>query len=147
MAASPERAFAPIRQIGGARGWYHANALWRLRGVVDRLLGGVGMKRGRRDPEKLRAGDVVDCWRVVACEASRVLSLEAEMRLPGRAWLHFEVTPCAEGASIRQTAVFDPMGLGGLLYWYVLYLPHLLIFREMLAAVAERTAQMDRLRR
>ncbi|MDE0218575.1 MAG: SDR family oxidoreductase [Spirochaetaceae bacterium] len=143
VAASPERAFAPIRTIGGARGWYHANALWRLRGVVDRLLGGVGMKRGRRDPEKLRAGDVVDCWRVVACDAPRVLSLEAEMRLPGRAWLQFEVTPCAEGTSIRQTAVFDPIGLGGLLYWYVLYLPHLLIFRGMLAALAERTDSAD----
>ena len=143
VAVTAERAFAPIRRIGGARGWYYANALWRLRGVLDRMLGGVGMKRGRRDPEKLRAGDVVDCWRVVACEAPRVLSLEAEMRLPGRAWLQFEVTPCAEGASIRQTAVFDPMGLGGLLYWYVLYLPHLLIFRGMLAGVAERAGSGD----
>ena len=143
VAAPAERAFAPIRRIGGARGWYYANALWRLRGVVDRMLGGVGMKRGRRDPEELRAGDVLDCWRVVACDAPRVLSLEAEMRLPGRAWLQFEVTPCAEGASIRQTAVFDPMGLGGLLYWYVLYLPHLLIFRGMLAGVAERAGSGD----
>ena len=143
VAVPAERAFAPIRRIGGARGWYYANALWRLRGVLDRMLGGVGMKRGRRDPEKLRAGDVLDCWRVVACEAPRVLSLEAEMRLPGRAWLQFEVTPCAEGASIRQTAVFDPMGLGGLLYWYVLYLPHLLIFRGMLAGVAERAGSGD----
>ena len=143
VAVPAERAFAPIRRIGGARGWYYANALWRLRGVLDRMLGGVGMKRGRRDPEKLRAGDVLDCWRVVACDAPRVLSLEAEMRLPGRAWLQFEVTPCAEGASIRQTAVFDPMGLGGLLYWYVLYLPHLLIFRGMLAAVAERAGSGD----
>ncbi len=143
VAAPAERAFAPIRRIGGARGWYHANTLWRLRGALDRMLGGVGMKRGRRDPEELRAGDVLDCWRVVACEAPRVLSLEAEMRLPGRAWLQFEVTPCAEGASIRQTAVFDPTGLGGLLYWYVLYLPHLLIFRGMLAGVAERTDSAD----
>ena len=143
VAAPAERAFAPIRRIGGARGWYYANALWRLRGALDRMLGGVGMKRGRRDPEKLRAGDVLDCWRVVACEAPRVLSLEAEMRLPGRAWLQFEVTPCAERASIRQTAVFDPMGLGGLLYWYVLYLPHLLIFRGMLAGVAERAGSGD----
>ena len=143
VAAPAERAFAPIGRIGGARGWYYANALWRLRGVVDRMLGGVGMKRGRRDPEELRAGDVLDCWRVVACDAPRVLSLQAEMRLPGRAWLQFEVTPCAEGASIRQTAVFDPTGLGGLLYWYVLYLPHLLIFRGMLAAVARRAGVAD----
>ena len=143
VAALPERAFAPIRRIGGARGWYYANALWRLRGVADRMLGGVGMKRGRRDPEDLRAGDVLDCWRVLACEAPRVLSLEAEMRLPGRAWLQFEVTPCPQGASIRQTAVFDPMGLGGLLYWYVLYLPHLLIFCGTLAAVAKRADSAD----
>ena len=117
VAAPPERAFTPIRRIGGARGWYYANPLWRLRGVLDRMLGGVGMKRGRRDPEDLRAGDVLDCWRVVACEPPRVLSLEAEMWLPGRAWLQFEVTPCPEGANIRQTAVFDPVGLGGLVYW------------------------------
>ena len=91
-----------------AGGWYYANALWRLRGVLDRMLGGVGMKRGRRDPEDLRAGDVLDCWRVVACEAPRVLSLEAEMRLPGRAWLQFEVTRCPEGASICtcRTSIF-----------------------------------------
>ena len=143
VAAPPERAFTPIRRIGGARGWYYANALWRLRGVADRMLGGVGMKRGRRDPEELRAGDVLDCWRVLACEAPRVLSLEADMRLPGRAWLQFEVTPCPEGASIRQTAVFDPTGLGGLLYWYALYLPHLLMFRGMLAAVAKRAGVAD----
>ena len=143
VAGAPHQAFAPIRRIGGARGWYYANALWRLRGVLDRMLGGVGMKRGRRDPEDLRAGDVLDCWRVVACEAPRVLSLEAEMRLPGRAWLQFEVTPCPQGASIRQTAVFDPVGLGGLLYWYALYLPHLLIFRGMLAAVAKRAGVAD----
>ena len=143
VAALPERAFTPIRWIGGARGWYYANALWRLRGVADRMLGGVGMKRGRRDPEDLRAGDVLDCWRVLACEAPRVLSLEAEMRLPGRAWLQFEVTPCPAGASIRQTAVFDPTGLGGLLYWYALYLPHLLMFRGMLAAVAKRAGVAD----
>ncbi len=143
VATSPERAFAPIRRIGGARGWYFANALWRLRGVWDRMLGGVGMKRGRRDPQDLRPGDVLDCWRVVACDAPRVLTLEAEMRLPGRAWLQFEVTPCPHGASIRQTAVFDPTGLGGLIYWYVLYLPHLLIFRGMLAGVAERAGSGD----
>ena len=135
---APEQAFVPVRRIGGGRGWYYANGLWRLRGVLDRMLGGVGMKRGRRDPEDLRAGDVLDCWRVIACDPPRVLALEAEMRLPGRAWLQFEVTPCAQGASIRQTALFDPAGLAGLAYWYLLYLPHLLIFRGMLAAVAAR---------
>ena len=134
----PEQAFLPVRRIGGRRGWYYANGLWRLRGMVDRMLGGVGMKRGRRDPEELRAGDVLDCWRVVTCDPPRVLALEAEMRLPGRAWLQFEVTPCAQGARIRQTALFDPAGLAGLAYWYLLYLPHLFIFRGMLAALAAR---------
>ena len=139
VAAPPERAFTPIRRIGGARGWYYANALWRLRGVADRMLGGVGMKRGRRDPEELRAGDVLDL-RVLGARRAVAGGRDAAAR-PCLA--QFEVTPCPEGASIRQTAVFDPTGLGGLLYWYVLYLPHLLMFRGMLAAVAKRAGVAD----
>ena len=137
-AATPDAAFAPVQGIGGAAGWYYGNALWRLRGVLDRLAGGPGMKRGRRDALQLRPGDVVDCWRVLACEPPRRLMLEAEMRLPGRAWLQFEVTPCARGVHIRQTALFDPVGVTGLAYWYLLYPAHALIFRGMLRGVALR---------
>ena len=109
----PALAFKPIRQIGGARGWYYANWLWQLRGWLDLLVGGAGLRRGRRDPAWLVAGDTVDFWRVEAFEPDRRLRLIAEMRLPGRAWLEFEVEGDATSADIRQTAIFDPVGVGG----------------------------------
>jgi len=110
--------------------------LWRLRVWADLLLGGVGMRRGRPDPSGLRVGAVLDFWRVEAFEPGRRLRLSAEMKVPGRAWLEFEVTPCPGGATVRQTAAFDPVGLGGLLYWYLLYPVHHLIFTGMLAGIA-----------
>lgn len=134
----PERAFRPIRRIGGDRGWYYANALWVLRGFWDRLAGGPGLRRGRRDPEALRVGDALDFWRVEAYEPDRRLRLAAEMRLPGRAWLEFEVTPEGDGSVIRQTAIFDPRGLAGLAYWYALYPAHRVIFAGMLRALARK---------
>ncbi len=136
VAAPPAAAFAPIRRIGGRRGWYYADALWTLRGWADLLVGGVGMRRGRRDPEQLLPGDVVDCWRVEAVEPDRRLRLAAEMRLPGRAWLEFEVVPEGTGSRLRQTAVFDPLGLAGQLYWAALYPAHQVIFSGMLNAIA-----------
>jgi len=139
--ASPESAFAAVERIGGSNGWYACDWLWRLRGWMDLLVGGVGMRRGRRDPGHLRVGDVLDCWRVEGHEPERVLRLAAEMKLPGRAWLQFEVEPDGDGARIRQTAIFDPCGLGGLVYWYGIYPLHALVFRRMLrgvAAAAER---------
>jgi hypothetical protein len=132
----PEVAFTPVRRIGGERRWYFANWLWRLRGYMDLLLGGVGMRRGRRDPEELHVGDVVDCWRVEALEANRRLRLAAEMRLPGRAWLEFEVEPDGTGSLLRQTAVFDPARLWGLVYWYMLYPVHHVVFGGMLKSIA-----------
>jgi uncharacterized protein YbjT (DUF2867 family) len=135
--AEPGAAFAPIRRIGGARGWYCGNALWRLRGALDLLVGGVGMRRGRHDPETLQPGEALDFWRVEASQPDRLLRLAAEMKVPGRAWLQFEVTPLGDGRSeIRQTAVFDPRGVLGLAYWYLLYPLHAHIFRGMLAAIA-----------
>jgi uncharacterized protein YbjT (DUF2867 family) len=137
-AASPRNAFTPIRRLGGSQGWYYANWLWHLRGVIDLLVGGVGMRRGRRDPERLEVGDAVDFWRVEAYEPERRLRLVAEMKLPGRAWLEFEVQPSSGGSEIRQSAVFDPVGLGGLLYWYGIYPLHSAIFAGMLRAVVRR---------
>jgi uncharacterized protein YbjT (DUF2867 family) len=135
----PSSAFAPVRRLGGSTGWYHGNALWRLRGALDLALGGVGLRRGRRDPERLRVGEPVDFWRVEAYEEDRLLRLAAEMRLPGRAWLQFEVKPLAASRSeIRQTAIFDPAGLAGLLYWYAVYPIHSLIFGGMLRGIAAR---------
>jgi tryptophan-rich sensory protein/uncharacterized protein YbjT (DUF2867 family) len=130
--ASPQEAFAPIQRIGGKTGWYRANGLWRLRGWLDLLFGGVGMRRGRRHPVDLAVGDTVDFWRVEAFEPDRRLRLAAEMRLPGRAWLEFEVQPAANGSTIRQTAEFDPVGLAGLAYWYAVFPFHEIVFEGML---------------
>jgi uncharacterized protein YbjT (DUF2867 family) len=138
-----EIAFAPIQRIGGKTGWYYGNWLWRLRGVLDLLVGGVGLRRGRRDSVNLCVGDVVDFWRVEAFEPNRLLRLQAEMKLPGRAWLEFEVTDKNGASIIRQTAIFDPVGLFGLLYWYALYPLHRLIFTGMFKAIAS-AAEKDR---
>ena len=116
--------------------------LWRIRGWIDLLMGGVGMRRGRTNPELIRAGDTLDCWRVEAYEPDSLLRLEAEMKLPGRAWLEFEVRAGDNGMStIRQTAVFDPVGLAGLVYWYSIYPLHTLIFHGMLHAIAKRACR------
>jgi uncharacterized protein YbjT (DUF2867 family) len=136
VAAPPSAAFAPIRRIGGDTGWYYGNWLWTVRGWADLLIGGVGMRRGRRDRERLKAGDTLDCWRVEAYEEGLTLRLAAEMKLPGRAWLEFEVTQDADGSLIRQTAIFDPVGLRGLLYWYSVYPLHQLVFAGMLRGIA-----------
>lgn len=138
VTATAEEAFAPIRRIGGRTGWYFADWLWRLRGFIDLLVGGVGMRRGRRDLDALRVGDVVDWWRVEAYEPNRLLRLAAEMKLPGRAWLEFEVTRSADATIIQQTAIFDPAGLAGLLYWYCVYPLHQLVFAGMLRGITRR---------
>lgn len=142
--ATPARAFRSIERIGGSTGWYYANWLWRIRGWLDLVVGGAGLRRGRRDPERLLPGDTVDWWRVEAVEPGRLLRLRAEMRLPGRAWLQFEVEPAPEGARIWQTAIFDPLGLAGRVYWYALYPLHSLIFSGMLRALARLAEAPDR---
>lgn len=133
---SPAETFRAIRRIGGDSGWYFADALWRFRGFLDLLAGGVGMRRGRRHPEWLRVGDTVDFYRVESYEPDRLLRLMAELRLPGRAWLQFEVEPAHQGSLIRQTAIFDPMGLWGLAAWYLLYPFHQVIFAGMIRGLA-----------
>ncbi len=138
--APPERAFAPVQSIGGRRGWYCADALWSLRGALDLLLGGPGMRRGRPEGRALRPGDALDFWRVERVEPDALLRLRAEMRLPGRAWLQFEVEPEGAESRVRQTAIFDPVGVGGRLYWYALWPLHALIFRGMLRGIARRAA-------
>lgn len=135
-------AFTPVRRIGGKTGWYYGNWLWQLRGFMDLLVGGVGIRRGRRDPDELHAGETLDCWRVEAIEPDHLLRLSAEMKLPGRAWLEFEVTPDGPSQStIRQTAIFDPLGLFGLCYWYTIYPLHEAIFGGMLRRIA-RAAEL-----
>ena len=142
LPVAPAAAFAPIRRIGGDNGWYYGDWLWRLRGLVDRLLGGVGMHRGRRDRERLAEGDVLDCWRVEAYEPDARLRLAAEMKVPGRAWLQFDVAPRGGGGStVRQTAVFDAAGLLGRCYWHALYPIHVVLFRGLLRSIARRAVR------
>lgn len=136
VAVPPEQSFAPIRRIGGSTGWYYANWLWSLRGFLDLLCGGVGIRRGRRDPKNLLVGDALDFWRVELYEPPHRLRLYAEMKLPGRAWLEFDVTENEQGSTIRQTAIFDPIGLSGLLYWYGIYPLHQFVFAGMLRNLA-----------
>lgn len=138
--ATPENAFAAVEQIGGKNGYYFADFLWRFRGMIDLLAGGVGMRRGRRDPQHLTPGDVIDFWRVEKIEPGKCLILQAEMKMPGRAWLQFEVNALDEGTSIRQTAIFDPIGSLGMMYWYAIYPFHIIIFKGMLRGV-QRVAE------
>jgi uncharacterized protein YbjT (DUF2867 family) len=133
----PAVAFAPIQRIGGRTGWYLGNELWKLRGALDVLAGGPGLRRGRRDPVGIRVGDTIDFWRVERFEQDRLLGLVAEMKVPGRAWLQFEVEPDDTGGStIRQTAIFDPAGVPGLAYWYTLWPIHNYVFGGMLKRIA-----------
>lgn len=142
--ATPAEAFAPVRRIGGETGWYAFDGLWRLRGLLDLLVGGVGLRRGRRDPGRLAVGDVLDWWRVEVFEPDRRLRLVAEMKLPGRAWLEFEVEPLDRGSRLRQTATFHPAGLLGLAYWYCIYPLHALVFRGMLEGIARAAIRSRR---
>ena len=134
----PEVLFKPIQRIGGETGWYSWNWLWQLRGFFDLLVGGVGMRRGRAHFDILRVGDTLDFWRVEEHEPNHLLRLTAEMKLPGRAWLEFEVLGDDLSSTIRQTAIFDPVGLLGLVYWYALYPLHQLVFAGMLRGITDK---------
>jgi hypothetical protein len=145
VSVAPRQAFAAVERIGGANGWYAGKFLWTLRGWLDLMVGGVGMRRGRRDPVRLDAGDVLDCWRVEKIERGERLLLTAEMKLPGRAWLEYEVKPLdARRTEIRQTAMFDPHGLLGLAYWYALWPLHEYVFRGMLRGMARAAVRRGR---
>lgn len=136
--AAPKDVFAEVASLGGAVGWPYGNTLWRLRGLLDRLVGGPGMRLGRRDPANLRVGDAVDFWRVEEIRAGELLRLRAEMRVPGRAWLQYEVTDEPGGSMLVQTAFFEPRGLSGRLYWWLLLPAHVLIFRGSIRQLVRR---------
>lgn len=139
--ATADRVYDVVSALGGATGWLRLNWAWQLRGLADRLVGGVGMRRGRRDPRELRIGDAVDFWRVEAVEPGRLVRLRAEMKVPGRAWLEFQIKADSgpeAGTTIVQTAYFAPKGLLGVLYWYALYPIHGLIFGGMIREIARR---------
>lgn len=141
--ASPSIAFDTIEQLGGDTGWLYGDALWRLRGWIDQLLGGVGYRQGRRDEDTLRVGDTVDFWRVEARTEDRLLRFRAEMRLPGRAWLQFDVTPQDDGARSRitQTTYFEPKGLSGTVYWNLVHWAHRFLFAGLFRALTARIEQ------
>jgi hypothetical protein len=142
--ASAPVTFAEIERLGGTVGWPFANVLWSVRGLVDRSVGGPGMRLGRRDPSLVRVGDAVDFWRVEAVERPRLLRLRAEMRVPGRAWLQYEVTDRTDGCVVSQTAFFEPKGLSGIIYWYLLLPVHAFIFRGSIRELARRAEQGPR---
>lgn len=138
--APPEATFRAVERIGGEYGWPYADPLWRIRGWLDRLVGGAGM-RGRPSNDELAEGHPLDFWHVERLDRPRQLRLRAEMRLPGSAWLEFSVEPDGDGSRLVQTAVFHPAGLAGRAYWYGLYPIHVLIFRGMVRRLAERAAR------
>jgi len=140
--APPAAAFKAICRLGGSHGWYAANWLWTIRGWIDRLAGGPGLRRGRRDPEVLTYGDALDFWRVVGLEQDRRLTLRAEMKLPGKALLEFVVTANARGCRIEQVARFQPRGLLGILYWYAVSPLHHFVFQGMLRGIERQTIKL-----
>jgi uncharacterized protein YbjT (DUF2867 family)/uncharacterized protein YndB with AHSA1/START domain len=143
VAATAAEVFRVFSRLGGRRGWLAYDRLWRMRGAIDRLLGGVGMRRGRRDPEVARTGDAIDFWRVEAVEPGRLLRLRAEMKVPGRAWLELESEDLVGGpgepprSRLVQSAHFVPKGLAGLAYWYALYPFHSRIFSKLADRIAD----------
>lgn len=140
--SSPTAVFKMVSRLGGQTGWLYLDWVWRLRGWADRLVGGVGLRRGRRDPETVRIGDAIDFWRVEAVEPDKRLLLRAEMKLPGRAWLQFEMNPHSEQRTLLvQTAFFAPKGLAGLAYWYLLYPIHRIVFAGMIRNLAKRAEE------
>ncbi|MEV7781164.1 SDR family oxidoreductase [Kitasatospora sp. NPDC088351] len=145
VAASPAALWRVVEGIGGENGWYSFPLAWALRGRLDRLAGGVGLRRGRRDPARLRVGDSLDFWRVEEIEPGRLLRLRAEMRLPGLAWLELTVTPDGRGGSdYRQRALFHPHGLAGHAYWWSVAPFHAVVFGGMARRITERAAAEPR---
>jgi uncharacterized protein YbjT (DUF2867 family) len=140
IAAPDSAVFRAVCRVGGGHGWYAADWLWRIRGWMDEMVGGPGLRRGRRDPEEVGFGEALDFWRVTGIEPNRRLALRAEMKLPGEALLQFEIEPRGEGQCLlRQTALFEPRGLFGLLYWYAVVPLHHVVFSGMLRGI-EREA-------
>jgi hypothetical protein len=138
--ARPVDVYKSFTSLGGEQGWMYMDWAWQLRGYIDRVFSGVGLRRGRRHPVEVRVGDALDFWRVELVENSRVLRLRAEMKVPGDAWLQFEVLPQEHEKSLLvQTAFFAPKGLAGFLYWYLLYPVHSLVFSGMINKLSERS--------
>ena len=142
--ASIKSLWEAIEEIGGDNGWYGADFLWYARGLLDRMIGGVGLRRGRRDPIHLRVGDSLDFWRVESLIPEQSLKLYAEMILPGKAWLEFRIAKLPNGQSeVIQEATFSPRGLGGQLYWYAVLPFHVLVFPTMIRNLIRSANRKD----
>jgi uncharacterized protein YbjT (DUF2867 family) len=140
----PEVVFRAYTGLGGDRGWLYLNWTWVIRGWIDKLVGGVGLRRGRRHPDEIWVGEALDFWRVEAVEPGRWLRLRAEMKVPGKAWLEFQSLPQPDGKTLlSQTAYFAPRGIPGFLYWYTLYPIHTFIFSGMIRKIAEQAQNLD----
>ena len=139
-----EPIFRAFSSLGGETGWLRWTFLWRLRGLLDQLVGGPGLRRGRRDPDHLIPGEAVDFWRVEEVEAPELLRLRAEMKVPGKAWLQWEISPERDGRSrLVQSALFAPKGFLGWLYWWSVYPAHAFVFDDMIDAIIERARGID----
>mgnify|MGYP006169508977 CR=1 FL=1 len=141
--ASAASVWQAIESIGGEHGWFGSDWLWYLRGLIDRFVGGVGLRRGRRDPNYLRVGDSLDFWRVEELEKEKKLRLYAEMILPGKAWLEFTVDEIDGKTVVSQDALFAPRGLGGQIYWYLVSPFHLFIFPTMLRNIVKAARKAE----
>ena len=142
VAAPSDELWKVVESIGGDNGWYSLPVAWAARGLLDKLVGGVGLRRGRRDPDKLLTGDALDFWRVEKIERGSFLRLRAEMKLPGLAWLEFTVTPVGEEHStLSQRAIFFPQGLGGRLYWFAVTPLHGIVFAGMARSMGKAAEQ------
>ncbi len=140
--------FRTITRLGGEKGWLYFNWAWQIRGLIDRALGGVGLRRGRRDANELRVGDALDFWRVEEILADKKLRLRSEMITPGEAWLQYDLESGEAGeVNLRQTAYFAPKGLPGLLYWYLLYPIHALVFSGLIRGIKDETEKNQEMRR
>ncbi|MHC4206822.1 MAG: SDR family oxidoreductase, partial [Planctomycetota bacterium] len=141
--AQASAVYRTFTDIGGSNGW-PCNWMWRLRALLDRIIGGVGMRKGRPDPAKIKVGDTLDFFRIVKIRPGRMIRLKAEIKLPGEGWLQFEVTPDGKDrARLVQTVFFAPKGLPGIVYWYLLYPLHVLIFGKMIKMLAKRSEQLQ----
>ena len=134
----PEAVFRAYTGIGGERGWLYMDWAWAFRGWIDKLIGGVGLRRGRRHPDEIRTGESLDFWRVEAVEKNRLMRLRAEMLVPGKAWLEFESTPQDNKTLFTVTAYFDSHGLSGFLYWYAMWPFHTFLFDGLTRRLASR---------
>ncbi len=140
----PDPIFRAFTSLGGERGWLRWNWLWKIRGVIDQLVGGPGLRRGRRDPDQLTTGEAVDFWRVEEVESPKLLRLRAEMKVPGQAWLQWEIEVEDDGCSrLVQSALFAPRGFLGWLYWWSVYPAHAFVFDDMIDAISRRAEQLQ----